>query len=337
MNWSKPGRSRWRKGRTLALLLVFVALYFILQFFYLSKLNSFSRRSLRYPREVEINYQVNHTLLEKVNGIPRGVHPSYASLYSTDKNGLFKCLKSEVWIPESQVNDDFCDCPDFSDEPGTSACPDSRFYCNIQLPHREPQFLHSSKVNDGICDCCDGSDEWSGKVVPDIMNLKGKSGAVFHSPCQNHCGNIMQLIEDEKRISSMGALLKKKYLESAMTLSKNEKKKYGPEGVFYLLHQSCFEYSSNDYKYTICPFDSVKQSKVYSQSATILGRSGLWTQLKQGDYLLSMGQGDASLCPDGQPRETKLHFLCGLEDRVISVHEDQKCQYFVKISTPAAC
>lgn len=34
----------------------------------------------------------------------------------------------------------------------------------------------------------------------------------------------MQLIEDEKRISSMGALLKKKYLESAMTLSKNEKK-----------------------------------------------------------------------------------------------------------------
>lgn len=84
--------------------------------------------------------------------------------------------------------------------------------------------------------------------------------------------------------------------------------KYGPEGVFYLLHQSCFEYSSNDYKYTICPFDSVKQSKVYSQSATILGRSGLWTQLKQGDYLLSMGQGDASLCPDGQPRETKVTF-----------------------------
>jgi len=49
-----------------------------------------------------------------------------------------------------------------------------RFYCKVQLPHRDAQFIYSSKVNDGICDCCDGSDEWVGQPVPSFMRLDGK-------------------------------------------------------------------------------------------------------------------------------------------------------------------
>eukprot|EP00658_Telonema_sp_P-2_P079729 TRINITY_DN7786_c0_g1_i3.p1 TRINITY_DN7786_c0_g1~~TRINITY_DN7786_c0_g1_i3.p1 ORF type:complete len:614 (+),score=180.59 TRINITY_DN7786_c0_g1_i3:196-2037(+) len=61
-------------------------------------------------------------------------------------------------IPWSRVNDEYCDCGD--DEPGTAACPDSRFYCVNQ--GAIPKQLWSSAVRDGACDCCDGSDELPG-------------------------------------------------------------------------------------------------------------------------------------------------------------------------------
>jgi protein kinase C substrate 80K-H len=61
----------------------------------------------------------------------------------------------------SRVNDNYCDCTDGSDEPGTSACANGRFWCtNRGSKGRE---LPSSRVNDGVCDCCDGSDEFAGK------------------------------------------------------------------------------------------------------------------------------------------------------------------------------
>lgn len=90
----------------------------------------------------------------------RGVHPDNSKFYKSGRD--FTCLDGSTTIPFSLVNDDYCDCRDGSDEPGTSACSNGVFYCHNK--GHEPENLLASRVNDGICDCCDGTDEYDSGV-----------------------------------------------------------------------------------------------------------------------------------------------------------------------------
>ncbi|KAK1921369.1 glucosidase II beta subunit-like-domain-containing protein [Papiliotrema laurentii] len=106
----------------------------------------------------------------------RGLDPSYLDKY-TPVDGYITCLDGSKRIPVSAINDDYCDCPDGSDEPGTSACEgvgEGWFYCKNEghIPGR----VRRSRVNDGICDpeCCDGSDEWQTGVCQDRCEAIGR-------------------------------------------------------------------------------------------------------------------------------------------------------------------
>lgn len=95
----------------------------------------------------------------------KGVAPSQLHLYpaATSTSATWQCLDGSKTIPVSSINDDYCDCPDGSDEPGTSACPNGTFHC-INAGHIGAD-IRSSRVGDGLC----------GKTG--IISLVMKSGA----------------------------------------------------------------------------------------------------------------------------------------------------------------
>jgi protein kinase C substrate 80K-H len=138
----------------------------------------------------------------------------------------FSCISHPaIKIPFSAVNDDYCDCPDGSDEPGTSACshlsrlspatpadhPASDdidltpalpgFYCKNK--GHTPAYIPFQRVNDGVCDyeiCCDGSDEWA------------HAGG---TKCEDRCkeiGKAWRKSEEARQKSLNSALRKKKEL-----------------------------------------------------------------------------------------------------------------------------
>lgn len=138
--------------------------------------------------------------------------------YQPDENGKWACLGNpEVVLSFSQINDDICDCPDGSDEPGTAACPGTFFYCRNE--GHIPGKLPSSRVNDGICDydiCCDGSDE------------AGLSDSGLTPKCENRCAKMHKEYIAKKEAKQ--ALLKaasenrQKLIKKAQVLRENLKK-----------------------------------------------------------------------------------------------------------------
>uniref|UniRef100_A0A182NCC0 Glucosidase II beta subunit N-terminal domain-containing protein n=1 Tax=Anopheles dirus TaxID=7168 RepID=A0A182NCC0_9DIPT len=117
--------------------------------------------------------------------ILRGIRLADIQHYNENSNTrTFRCLASNKEIPWTWVNDDYCDCvEDGSDEPGTGACNNGRFYCRFQKRHKTGRgidhFVPSGWINDGVCDCCDGSDEWltkmktnSGSLCPNVCKIK---------------------------------------------------------------------------------------------------------------------------------------------------------------------
>lgn len=102
---------------------------------------------------------------------PRGVSLTNHHFY--DESKPFTCLDGSATIPFDQVNDDYCDCKDGSDEPGTAACPNGSFHCTNT--GYKPLYISSRWVNDGVCDCCDGTDEYnSGIVCENTCKEKGR-------------------------------------------------------------------------------------------------------------------------------------------------------------------
>jgi len=171
--------------RPIATLIICVAFILVLQ---LIILLSWDMGESSKPRRVNIHSSTNNVepklpLTRKEGGRILGLNPVLESRYIMNSEGMFECLESKELLPYAMLNDDYCDCQDGSDEPSTSACPNTYFFCSddtITIP--------SSRVNDGVCDCCDGSDEYKGVKLLDrpVRDMQEKLGR-FLPPCPNSC------------------------------------------------------------------------------------------------------------------------------------------------------
>lgn len=125
----------------------------------------FKQRTSEMKRELFANILLCVVLVADSTST-RGVQTKNLNFYSGTQ--VFRCLDGSFEIPMSHVNDEYCDCADGSDEPGTPACTfdarfgmkdEWRFQCS-DTAFLTKEILHSH-INDGICDCCDGSDEYA--------------------------------------------------------------------------------------------------------------------------------------------------------------------------------
>jgi len=90
-------------------------------------------------------------------------------------------------IPETRINDGYCDCPvDGADEVDTGACSGSveggwagvrvigsevpPSSSKFQCPQQKSLLLPLSQIGDGLCDCCDGADEPPSSNCDDICD-----------------------------------------------------------------------------------------------------------------------------------------------------------------------
>nr|XP_020647333.1 glucosidase 2 subunit beta isoform X1 [Pogona vitticeps] len=139
---------------------------------------------------------------------PRGVSLTNHHFY--DESKQFTCLDGSASIAFDRVNDDYCDCKDGSDEPGTSACPNGRFHCS-NAGYR-PQYIPSSHVNDGICDCCDATDEYN-------------SGTMCENTCKEMGRKEREAQRQKAEVAREGFEIKKALIEEARKRKEDKQNK----------------------------------------------------------------------------------------------------------------
>lgn len=274
-----------------------------------------------------------------------GVHPERRGLYELSGDQNFKCFDGSRTIPRQFVNDNYCDCLDASDEPGTSACPHGQFYCANEGYIQK--LIPSAWVNDGECDCCDGSDEYNSS-----------------STCENTCGVLGEIYRQEqerhREISDKGSAIRSQYKEQAKLMREqnnelleqyrrelNEKEQavkkieselnldFGPGQVYMPLKGKCFDFKDREYTYKLCLFERATQESTAGMQ-TELGRWAGWAGPAENPYSKQRYEGGMQ-CWNGPARSAMINIACGVEDKIVAVSEPAKCEYVYDFITPAAC
>lgn len=273
-----------------------------------------------------------------------GVHPDRISYYSPQNNQAFKCLDGSQSIPLQSVNDNYCDCMDSSDEPGTSACPHGQFFCHNQ--GYLPRLIPSAWVNDGQCDCCDGSDEYNSRKCEnncDVLGENYRREQQLSREISDRGANIRLQYKEEARVrreqnQQLLEQYKRELSEKELAIKKLEEEvnsDFGPSHVFLPLKGKSYAFKDREYVYTLYPFERATQESTTGMQ-TELGRWAGWAGPAGNNYAKQKYEGGIQ-CWNGPTRSATINVACGVEDKIVSVTEPAKCEYVFDFITPAAC
>uniref|UniRef100_V5HPY0 Putative glucosidase ii beta subunit-like protein n=1 Tax=Ixodes ricinus TaxID=34613 RepID=V5HPY0_IXORI len=130
-------RTTVKRRHLLLALFVIGVLYMTRQLFSLPTRSSHGESQTERCRQAEPTFQRKDcggpSAAAKEKCLQSGVSLRKTRLFTPTGSG-FKCLKDDVTIMFAQVNDDYCDCEDGSDEPATNACLNGRFFCKQETP-----------------------------------------------------------------------------------------------------------------------------------------------------------------------------------------------------------
>lgn len=111
----------------------------------------------------------------------------------------------------------------------------------------------------------------------------------------------------------------------------------GPNEEYASLIDQCFEYDDREYTYILCPYDRTVQKSKSNNGETSIGSWSSWDTKNPASKYTAMLYTNGVSCWNGPARSCKVLLSCGVEDKIVSVSEPNRCEYEMKFETPTAC
>jgi protein kinase C substrate 80K-H len=120
----------------------------------------------------------------------------------------------------------------------------------------------------------------------------------------------------------------------------NAKKKLeydvGVSEEFMSMIDECFEFEDREYTYKLCPYERTVQISKANSGETSIGNWVSWGEEGQDKYK-TMKFANGQSCWNGPARSTVVKLSCGIENKITSVSEPNRCEYEMKFETPSLC